>query len=38
MGHKPQIEELQKRGKMLHVDCTPEEMAEIDSKLTGKYR
>ncbi|XP_048737335.2 nesprin-1-like isoform X3 [Ostrea edulis] len=34
MGHKPQIEELQKRGKMLHVDCTPEEMAEIDNKLT----
>uniref|UniRef100_K1QNN8 Nesprin-1 n=1 Tax=Magallana gigas TaxID=29159 RepID=K1QNN8_MAGGI len=33
-GYKQQIDELQKRGKMLHIDCTAEEMTEINSKLS----
>lgn len=34
-GYKQQIDELQKRGKMLHIDCTADEMTEINSKLSG---
>lgn len=33
-GYKQQIDELQKRGKMLHIDCTADEMTEINSKLS----
>ncbi|KAK3091950.1 hypothetical protein FSP39_023939 [Pinctada imbricata] len=31
---RPQIEDIIKRGQMLHVDCTPQEKAEVDHKIT----